>query len=137
MTAISFLYRGSLSDGTVFDDSGAEPHEIVAGRSQVMPLLEDNLLEMQVGEERTVNLLAEDAYGPYLETNVEKVPLYAIPNGKDLEVGAYIHWTSPRNNKPIPVKIRSIENEIVEMDFNHPLAGKDLVYWVKVVDRKD
>jgi len=137
MTAISFLYKGSTLDGTIFDDSGNEPHEIVTGRSQVMPLVEKNLIEMEVGEERTINLPSEDAYGAYLEKNVERVPLYTIPHGEDLREGAVIHWTSPRNNKPIPVTIRSIVDQIVEMDFNHPLAGKDLVYWVKVTSKKD
>ncbi|MDR1358534.1 MAG: FKBP-type peptidyl-prolyl cis-trans isomerase [Coriobacteriales bacterium] len=135
MAVISFLYRGSLPDGTVFDDSEGEPHEIVTGRSQVMPVLEQNLLQMEPGEERTVELAAEDAYGAYNEKNVERVPVYMIPHGEDLKEGAMIHWTSPRNSKPLVVQIRSIVDQVAELDFNHPLAGKDLSYWVKLVHR--
>ena len=51
-----------------------------------------------------------------------------------MPVGQYIGWTSPRNVEPIPVKVVSIENQIATLDFNHPLAGKDIVYWVKLVD---
>ncbi|MDR1088462.1 MAG: FKBP-type peptidyl-prolyl cis-trans isomerase [Coriobacteriales bacterium] len=137
MAVIGFLYRGSLPDGTVFDDSEGVPHEIVTGRSQIMPVLEQNLLEMAVGEERTVQLAAEDAYGPYVEKNVERVPVFMIPQGEDLQEGALIHWTSPNNSKPLVVRIRSIANQVAELDFNHPLAGKDLSYWVKLVGRED
>lgn len=135
MASISFLYKGSLSDGTIFDNAEGEPHTIVTGRSQVMPTLEKNLLEMEIGEERIVDLFAEDAYGSYEEKNVERVPLSLIPDGENLPQGEIIHWTSPRNNKPIPVRIRSIQNGVAELDFNHPLAGKNLTYWIKVTAR--
>jgi FKBP-type peptidyl-prolyl cis-trans isomerase 2 len=133
MATISFLYKGSLSDGTVFDDSGDEPHEIITGRAHVMPVLEKALLEMEVGEERTLGIAAKDAYGEYDEEGVQKVPLYKIPNGGNMPEGEMILWTSPRNNKPIPVKVARIVNQVAYLDFNHPLAGKDITYWVKVV----
>lgn len=137
MAVISFLYKGSLSDGTVFDDARGEPHEIITGRAQVMPLLEKNLLEMAVGEERTIDLSCKDAYGSYAEKNVERVPAYMIPNGESLQEGMMVNWRSPRNDKPIPVRIRSIVDHVVELDFNHPLAGKDLTYWIRVVGRSE
>jgi FKBP-type peptidyl-prolyl cis-trans isomerase 2 len=137
MTTIGFLYRGSLPDGTVFDDSDGEPHVITVGRAHVMPLLEKALLEMDVGEERTVDIAAKDAYGAYDEEGVQKVPTYKIPNGENMPEGEMILWTSPRNNRPIPVKVTKIVNQVAYLDFNHPLAGKDISYWVKVTSRSD
>jgi peptidylprolyl isomerase len=137
MATISFLYRGSLSDGTVFDDAGDEPYEITTGRAHVMPVLEKALLEMDVGEERLLEIAAKDAYGEYDEDAVQKVPTYKIPNGENMPEGGMILWTSPRSTKPIPAKVTKIVNQIAYLDFNHPLAGKDLVYWVKVTDKKD
>jgi FKBP-type peptidyl-prolyl cis-trans isomerase 2 len=137
MTTISFLYKGSLTDGTVFDDSGDEPHEIITERAHVMPALESALLEMRVGEERILEIAAKDAYGEYDEEGVQTVPTYRIPNGDNMPEGEMILWTSPRHNRPIPVKVTKIVNQIAYLDFNHPLAGKDIVYWVKVTDRKD
>jgi FKBP-type peptidyl-prolyl cis-trans isomerase 2 len=137
MVVISFLYRGRLPDGTVFDDSADEPHEIVTGRAHVMPVLEEALLEMEVGEERTLEIAAKDAYGEYDEEGVQKVPTYRIPNGENMPEGETILWTSPRNSRPIPVRVAKIVNQVAYLDFNHPLAGKDIVYWVKVTGRKD
>jgi FKBP-type peptidyl-prolyl cis-trans isomerase 2 len=137
MATVSFLYRGSLKDGTVFDNGGDESHTIVLGRSQVMPALEQIMGQMQVGEERTVDINAKDAYGAYSEDAVVRVPVYKIPNGDKMPAGKMILWQSPRSPNPIPAKIKSIVNQVAELDFNHPLAGKDIRYWVKVVDRQD
>lgn len=129
-----FLYRGSLPDGSVFDDCNGEPHGIVLGRHQVMRALENALLAMEPGDERTLELSCDEAYGRYDEKAVQKVPTYKIPNGENLPVGETIGWTSPRNIEPIPVKVLNIENQVATLDFNHPLAGKDIVYWIKLVD---
>lgn len=69
-----FLYRGSFPDGEVFDDCEGTPHEIILGRRQVMKALEDVLLEMEPGEERTVELAAADAYGEYDERRRAALP---------------------------------------------------------------
>lgn len=131
---VRFLYKGSFPDGTVFDDGTAEPHEITLGRRQVMEAIESALSTMKVGEEAVIELSAEAAYGPYDEDAVQRFPAYMVPNGNNLPVGKTIGWTSPRNSQPIPAKVSSIENGIVTLDFNHPLAGKDIVYWVKLVE---
>lgn len=130
---VSFLYKGSLPDGTVFDDCNGEPHQIHIGRRQVMRKLEDALAEMAIGEERTLEIAAEDAYGAYDESAVQRVPTFKIPNGANMPVGETIAWTTPRSIEPIPAKVLSIENQVATLDFNHPLAGKDIIYWVKVV----
>lgn len=130
---VRFLYRGSLPEGEVFDDCEGSPHEIIIGRHQIMRKVEEALAEMEIGEERTIELAPEDAYGPYREDALQKFPAYKVPNGENLPVGETIGWRSPRNIEPIPAKVVSIENQIVTLDFNHPLAGKDIVYWVKLV----
>lgn len=132
---IVFAYRGSLAEsGEVFEDRTDSPMQIIAGRGQVMRALENELMDMEIGEERTVELAAKDAYGEYNMDALQHVPTYKIPNGENMPVGRYIGWKSPRNLEPIPVKVLEIENQIATLDFNHPLAGKDLVYWVKVTN---
>lgn len=130
---VSFLYKGSLPDGTIFDDCQGEPHRIYIGRHQVMSILEDALDEMSVGEERTLSIAAKDAYGEYNEEAVQQVPTFKIPNGANMPVGEIIAWKTPRSAEPIPAKVLKIENQVASLDFNHPLAGKEIVYWVKVV----
>lgn len=129
-----FIYKGSFPNGEVFDDGTTEPLEIIFGRGHVMEALEDALKEMTVGEERTLELAPEQAYGPYNPDAVQYVPTYTIPNGQNLPVGQRIGWTSPRNVDPIPVLVVEIVNQIATLDFNHPLAGKDIVYWVKLLE---
>lgn len=134
---VRFLYRGSFPDGVVFDEGMDQPHEIVLGRRQVMKALEDSLLDMELGEERVLKLSPDQAYGQYNQDAIQHVPTYAIPNGEALPVGEIIGWTSPRNSEPIPVKVLSVEKQVATLDFNHPLAGKDIEYWIKLVEVLD
>lgn len=131
---ISFLYQGSLPDGTIFDEGKDVPHSIVLGRGNVMRALEEALGDMSLGEERTVEIAAADAYGEYDKNAVHRVPLYKIPHESDMPVGEIIAWKTPLREEPLPARVASIENHVATLDFNHPLAGKDIVYWVKVVD---
>lgn len=130
---VRFLYRGALSDGEVFDTCLDEPHEVVLGRGRVMKPLEQALANMVPGEERTVEIPTEDAYGAYDEDAVQVVPACKVPHGSSMPVGSYVNWFSPRSLNPVPAKVVARENEVITLDFNHPLAGRDLVYWVKLV----
>ena len=131
---VRFLYRGSFPDGRTFDDCKGEPHEIVLGRRQVMKALEETLAAMEPGEERVLELSPAEAYGAYDESALQRVPTYRIPNGENLPVGQMIAWKTPRSAEPVPATVVSVENQVATLDFNHPLAGKDLVYWVKLID---
>lgn len=132
---VFFLYEGRFPNGEVFDDGTTDPHSIVIGRREVLPKMEAALAEMSVGEERTLELGPDDAYGRRIESAVQHFPAYKIPNGDKMPVGEYIEWFSPRNpDHPIPAKVQSIVNGEVTLDFNHPLADKDIVYWIKVVE---
>lgn len=130
---LSFLYKGSFADGEVFDDCAGEPHTIIYGRHQVMEALENALADMEINEERTLELSPDQAYGEYNEQAVQHFPAYMVPNGENLPVGQTIAWKTPRSAEPIPAKVVSIINQEVTLDFNHPLAGKDIVYWIKRV----
>ena len=131
---ITFAYRGSFPDGEVFDDHENASMPIVVGRGEDMRALEDDLAELEIRQEHTVELAAKDAYGEYDPGAIQHVPTFKIPNGANMPVGQYIGWTSPRNIEPIPVKVVEIVNQVATLYFNHPLAGKDIVYWVKVID---
>ena len=131
---VRFLYRGSFPDGRTFDDCKGVPHEIVLGRRQVMKALEETLSAMEPGEERILELSPAEAYGAYDESALQRVPTYRIPNGENLPVGQMIAWKTPRSAEPVPATVVSVENQVATLDFNHPLAGKDLVYWVKLID---
>lgn len=129
-------YKGYLKDtGELFDDGEGENYAIRFGSAQVMGPIEDAIRTMEIGEEREIDVPAKDAYGIYDERAVETVMVKDIPNGQNLPVGEYILWRNPLSEKPLPVKVLSVKNGIARFDFNHPLAGRDLTYRVKLIER--
>lgn len=131
-------YVGRLEDGTIVDDNlSEEPLEIVIGAAQVFPKLERELGDMGLGEERTINLSSDEAYGPYREESVRKTPLYSMPNWRDVREGEMLEIKSFRNNATSRVLVKKIEGSSIYLDYNHPLAGKNLTYWVKLVGIRD
>jgi len=132
-------YRGSLADGTVFDDNATgEPLEIILGGHSVMEPLDEALRDMTVGEERTIQIPAARAYGAYDPDGVQIVQTSAIPKGEELQAGMMIRWAFPKGaGNAVPARVLAADEWVVKLDFNHPLAGKDLVYWVKLTDLLD
>lgn len=135
MTVITFHYIGKTSDGTVFFDSHkGEPFELELGTHMVMPKLEEGLRDLKPGD--TASIPVGMAYGEYDDDAVQtRILKESIENGEALTEGMEVMWTSPRNpHKPIPAVIVRADDRSFDIDFNHPLAGKDITYDVEVLD---
>lgn len=127
-------YTGKLADGTEFDSSrGREPLQFQVGAGQVIRGLERKVEGMTVGEKETVTVLAEDAYGPRDERQVQTVPRSAIPEGIDVSVGARLRATT-EEGRQISLVVVDLNEEQVTVDANHPLAGQDLIFDLEVVE---
>lgn len=124
-------YRGTLQDGTEFDSSlkeGREPLEFTAGSGQMIKGFDDAVIGMKLNGEKTVALKPEDAYGmPDTEKIIEVPVKDLIDSGIEPEVGMMV------NSSMGSAKIIEINGETARLDFNHPLAGKNLTFWIKVV----
>lgn len=130
-------YRGTLSDGTVFDSTeGIEPLEFVVGSGTVIHGFDEAVAGMSVGERRTVTIPSREAYGDYSEERVEKSPMYAIPNAKDIKVGKLFYFITDEGLR-FPAKVTEINEGVATVDFNHPLAGEDLTFEIELVAEKD
>lgn len=130
-------YRGTLDDDTEFDSSaGREPLEFVSGDGMVIPGFEKAVQEMEVGEKRTVNIPAAEAYGERVEEAIQRIPVDAIPDADKLPVGEYVYLQGP-DGQPIQVLVAGVEEDEVLFDFNHQLAGKDLTFELELVSRED
>lgn len=127
-------YTGRLTDGTQFDSSaGREPLEFQLGAGQIIKGLEDQVQGMTTGETATVSIPAQDAYGDHRPEGVQSVPRDRIPEGVDVSPGARLQATGSQGQAMTLTVIGATDEEIT-VDANHPLAGKDLVFDVELVE---
>lgn len=131
-------YKGTLDDGTVFDSSydRGEPIEFVVGVGQMIPGFDAAVLEMEVGDKKSVHIPANEAYGEYDERNVAQIPLDRVPNAENLPVGQTIMISTP-DGGGMPVKVLKIEDGDVFLDGNHELAGEALNFDIELVSVED
>ncbi len=131
--SVSFDYTLKDTDGKVIETSKDKtPLNYIHGQKQMIPGLEKELTGMKVGGEKHVTVKPEDAYGPINKNAFQEVPKEKIPaNG--LKVGAILALKSP-DGRVIPTRVAEVKDKTVLMDMNHPMAGKTLVFDVKVVD---
>lgn len=126
-------YKGTLNDGSVFDSSeGRDPLSFTVGTGQIIPGLDQALPGMEVGEEKTVNIPAEQAYGKVNPAAKQSVPKDQFPPNIPLEVGTQLQ-VQTQDGQVMPVVIDTVEADHVVLDANHPLAGKDLTFEFSVV----
>ena len=127
-------YKGTLKNGEVFDSSeGREPLEFTIGEGQVIPGFDVGVKGMQVGEEKTINIVADDAYGQVREELIQDVEKSALPEDIKPEVGLKL-VSKTQDGKEIPLIVTEVKDEAITVDANHPLAGEDLTFNVKLVE---
>jgi peptidylprolyl isomerase len=133
---VKIHYKGTLNDGTVFDSSeGKEPLEFIYGVGMIIPGLEKGIEGLEQGQKKTIEVKADDAYGPIMEQAVQEVPKDQFPQDVELKEGMQLAAQGPQG--VIPVKVKEIKEDSVLVDFNHPLAGQDLKFDVEVIEEKD
>lgn len=124
-------------DGEVLDtSSGHEPLEFLQGAGNIIPGLEQELYGMEIGESKKVIVQPEEGYGALDPEAFIDVPKEQFPATIPLEEGTEIQVTDESGN-PMHARIDSVGDETVTLDFNHPLAGKELHFDVKVVGLRD
>lgn len=127
-------YTGRLSDGVVFDSSeGNEPLEFVIGSGMLIPGFEEGVIGMALNESKTVNIPADEAYGPVMDEMIQKVPREHLPEDMQPEVGMELVSETPDGHQLIVV-VREVGLEHITIDANHPLAGKDLSFDIRLIE---
>lgn len=133
-TRVKVAYQGRLSDGTVFDSTeGIEPLEFCIGSGEVIHGFDEAVAAMQVGERKTVKIAPESAYGTYEKSKIEKGPMYAIPNAKDIEIGKLFYFITDEGLR-FPAKVLEVNEGMATIDYNHPLAGKELIFELELLE---
>lgn len=120
-------------DGEILDSSaGQSPLEFLQGAGNIIPGLEQELYGMAIGESKKVIVQPEEGYGPLDPDAIVDVPRDQFPPEIPMEVGIELQ-VSDENGQPMSARIDSVSDEIVKLDFNHPLAGKELHFEAKIV----
>ena len=126
-------YTGRLESGEVFDSSaGSDPLEFHLGAGQVIPGFEEGVRGMRVGERRTVEIAAEDAYGERREGLVQQVPR-SLMGGAEPHVGMQV-LAPMQDGSQLPLTITEVSAEQITVDANHPLAGQKLIFDLELVE---
>ena len=137
---VSLHYVGKFDDGTEFDNSRdrEETISVEVGSGEVIPGFDEALPGMKVGEVKSIQVAPDKAYGDVDTKAFQSVPNSSFPPDFQLQEGAMVQGESS-TGKPLVAKINSIEQDSVVLDFNHPLAGKNLNFEIEVVsiDKKD
>jgi len=127
-------YEGKFEDGEVFDSTknhDGKPLVFVAGEGMVVQGFDNAVIGMKKGDEKEVTIKPEEGYGMPDERAIQKVPKRMMPAKiqEGMEIGVPL-----QNGQMIPAKITKIASDIVTIDMNHPLAGKTLIFKIKVVE---
>ncbi|MCJ7552313.1 MAG: peptidylprolyl isomerase [Ignavibacteriaceae bacterium] len=135
--AITFNYTLKDDEGNILDTTkGSSPFSFLSGNGQILPKLEDEMSGMLLGSKKNVKIDAADAYGEYNEEAVQKVERTNFPKDVDLQPGMQFVTNSPDGHQ-MPFIISEIKEDDVTIDFNHPLAGKNLEFDVELLDIRD
>lgn len=127
-------YTLTLSDGSIADTSeGRAPLEFTLGAGEVVPGFDHGVTGLQVGESAEFTLTPEEGYGEPRPDLVLELPRNPEQEDEEISVGDTVYLAGP-GNIPVPAKVLELDNEMVKLDANHPLAGEELNFAVELVE---
>lgn len=133
---VSVEYEGKFEDGSVFDSSSKtgeqQPLEFVAGAGQVISGFDSAVIGMNEGEEKSFEVLPEEGYGEVRPELKQEIPRTALPQDREPQKGMVLVMNSPEGQQ-FPVVIDEVKDDSIVINLNHPLAGKKLLFNIKIV----
>jgi len=127
-------YTGKLTSGDQFDSSaGREPLEFTVGAGQMIKGFDAALPGMQVGDKKTINIPAEEAYGQRSDDAIIEFPKENVPEDMKLEPGMQL-TLSNQAGQPVPVIVKEIKDNVIILDANHFLAGEELIFDIELME---
>jgi len=131
-TRVTLNFSLKLEDGQVVDSNfNSEPVAFEVGDGKLLPGFESRLLGMEAGEEASFTIPADDAFGNHNEDNIQVFDIEQFADADELEKGLVLSFTDAAHGE-VPGVIQNIDENQVWVDFNHPLAGRALVFDVKI-----
>ena len=134
-STVWFRYKGGVKGEEPVDDhSTGEPFRVMLGTLSIPRGVELALMEMEKGEQKTVDIPPELGYGQYQSKQADWHTRAMIPRGYEAKTGDILYWVNPEDGKRLPVWVADETQDAILLDFNHPFAGRTLTYWLELVD---
>lgn len=134
---VKLEYEGKLENGEIFDSSShgdhSHPLEFKVGDGEVIPGFDSAVEGMEIGEEKEFTIKPEEAYGEYNPELTRKIEREMLPPDQEPKEGMMLAMQTP-DGRQFPVKISKVDDKEVTVDFNHPLAGKTLIFKIKLLE---
>lgn len=129
---ITLNFSLSLPDGSVIDSNfDQQPVELVLGAGDMLAGFEKALLGLQAGDELDTLITSEEAFGQYNDANIQRFKRSIFASGFELSEGLVVSFADSAGAE-LPGVVLSFDEEYVEVDFNHPLAGKDVAFRARI-----
>ena len=135
-TVVTIDYTLKDDNGTILDSSSDGQFAYVHGASNIIPGLENALTGKSSGDEVNVTVIPAEGYGERNDSMVQAVPRDMFDSEQEIQVGMQFHAQSPEGEMVV-VTVTDVEGDDITVDGNHPLAGKNLNFGVKVVDVRE
>ena len=126
-------YKAKTNEEVIFDTKMQEPLKLTIGNNEVIPAFENALLEMSLGDHKTISVPAEEAFGPYLDELIITIEKSKIPPNIELKIGQTMQIQQP-NGEAVLVTLVGLNEITAKFDANHPLAGKDLIFDIELLE---
>ena len=135
VVSLEYELRDKATSDIIDSNIGEAPLEFITGRSHIIPGLESEILKMSEGDASQVIVAPAHAYGEFDETAVQQVPIEQFA-GIDLQEGMTLYGQG-EDGGTVQVIVKEIKDDSVVVDFNHPMAGKDLMFSVTISNVRD
>ncbi|MFX1418117.1 MAG: peptidylprolyl isomerase [Promethearchaeota archaeon] len=133
---IKVEYVGTFEDGTVFDSTelnGGVPLKFEVGAGQIIQGFDKSVVGKSVEDEYFIRLDPSEAYGEYKEGFTQSISKDQFPAEQEPEPGLMILLIGPQG-QPFPATIKEVNDDIIIIDLNHPMAGKVLNFKIKIIE---
>ncbi len=136
VVSISYTLKDPETGELIDQSTPDRPLKFITGLGHIIPGLENEILKMEKGESKEILVKSADAYGPVNPEAIQEINRSDLAHIEDLKEGMILYAQDSQGHQ-IPVKIIKVSDDKVTIDLNHPMAGKDLLFNVKIMDVRD
>lgn len=131
---VAVMYTGRLEDGTVFDSNEErEPLQFELGQGMVIAGFDAGVRDMEMGQTKTITIPPEEGYGERSDEAIVPISPDQLPPDMQVEVGMQLEMRT-QDGRALPVTVAEVTPERILLDANHRLAGKTLIFDIKLVN---